>query len=132
VFVEERAKQNVLFGLDNVMTTPHLGAATEETQENVALQIAEQISDYLLTGAVSNALDMPSISAKKEPRPKPFMGLAEQLGSFAGQLTESGLRKMTVEYRGNVAGLNTRPLTALMPMGLLRPLLDSVIIITRR
>jgi len=126
VFVEEPARENVLFGLDNVVTTPHLGAATEEAQENVALQIAEQISDYLLTGAVSNALNMPSITAEEAPRLQPFMGLAEQLGSFAGQLTESGLKKLTIEYRGHVAGLNTRPLTALILMGLLRPLLDSV------
>ncbi|MCA8928569.1 MAG: phosphoglycerate dehydrogenase [Alphaproteobacteria bacterium] len=126
VFVQEPARENVLFGLDNVVTTPHLGASTEEAQENVALQVAEQISDYLLTGAVSNALNMPSISAEEAPRLKPFMGLAEQLGSFAGQLTESGLRKLTIEYRGHVAELNTRPLSALVLMGLLRPLLDSV------
>jgi D-3-phosphoglycerate dehydrogenase / 2-oxoglutarate reductase len=126
VFVNEPARENVLFGLDTVVTTPHLGAATEEAQENVALQIAEQISDYLLTGAVSNALNMPSITAEEAPRLKPFMGLAEQLGSFAGQLTESGLRKLTVEYRGYVAELNTRPLTALILMGLLKPLLNSV------
>ncbi len=126
VFVEEPARQNVLFGNDNVVTTPHLGAATEEAQENVALQIAEQISDYLLTGAVSNALNMPSISAEEAPRLKPFMGLAEQLGSFADQLTENALQKLTVEYRGNVASLNTRPLTALILMGLLKPLLNSV------
>jgi D-3-phosphoglycerate dehydrogenase / 2-oxoglutarate reductase len=126
VFVNEPAKENVLFGYDNVVTTPHLGAATEEAQENVALQIAEQISDYLLTGAVTNALNMPSISAEEAPRLKPFMGLAEQLGSFAGQLTENALQKLTVEYRGNVASLNTRPLTALILMGLLRPLLNSV------
>jgi len=126
VFVNEPAKENVLFGLDNVVTTPHLGASTEEAQENVALQVADQISDYLLTGAVSNALNMPSISAEEAPRLKPFMGLAEQLGSFAGQLTESGLRKLTIEYRGAVAESNTRPLTALTLMGLLKPLLDSV------
>ena len=126
VFVKEPAKENVLFGLDNVVTTPHLGASTEEAQENVAIQIAEQISDYLLTGAVSNALNMPSISAEEAPRLKPFMALVEQLGSFAGQLTESGLRKITVEYRGNVASQNTRPLTSLVLTGLLRPLLDSV------
>lgn len=126
VFVNEPAKENILFGLDNVVTTPHLGAATEEAQENVALQIAEQISDYLLTGAVSNALNMPSISAEEAPRLHPFMGLAEQLGSFAGQLTETSLRKLTVEYRGYVAELNTRPLTALILMGLLKPLLNSI------
>ena len=86
-----RLTENPLFGMDNVICTPHLGAATEEAQENVAIQVAEQMSDYLLTGAVTNALNMPSISAEEAPRLKPFVALAEQLGSFAGQLTESGI-----------------------------------------
>ena len=71
------------------MATPHLGASTSEAQENVAMQIAEQMADYLITGAVSNALNMPSISAEEAPRLRPFIALAEKLGSFAGQLTES-------------------------------------------
>jgi len=126
VFVEEPAKSNVLFGQPNFVATPHLGAATEEAQENVALQVAEQMSDYLLTGAVSNAINMPSISAEDAPRLKPYMALAARLGSFAGQLTETGLRKVTLTYRGQVAALNTRPLTAIALEGLLRPLVDSV------
>ncbi|MEQ9121939.1 MAG: NAD(P)-dependent oxidoreductase, partial [Alphaproteobacteria bacterium] len=126
VFVEEPAQSNVLFGQPNFVATPHLGAATEEAQENVALQVAEQMSDYLLTGAVSNAINMPSISAEDAPRLKPYMALAARLGSFAGQLTETGLRKVTLTYRGQVAALNTRPLTAIALEGLLRPLVDSV------
>ena len=126
VFVEEPAKSNVLFGAPNFIATPHLGAATEEAQENVALQVAEQMSDYLLSGAVSNAINMPSISAEDAPRLKPYMALASRLGSFAGQLTETGLKKVTLTYRGQVAALNTRPLTAIALEGLLRPLVDSV------
>ena len=91
VFAEEPATTNVLFGAPNVVCTPHLGAATTEAQENVAVQIAEQMADYLTTGAVRNALNMPSITAEEAPRLTPFVRLAEQLGSFAGQLTESGV-----------------------------------------
>ena len=95
-----RRKENILFGRDNVVATPHLGAATTEAQENVALQIAEQMADFLMTGAVANALNMPSLSAEEAKRLKPYMKLAEQLGSFAGQLTESGLKRDRDRVRG--------------------------------
>jgi D-3-phosphoglycerate dehydrogenase len=84
VFVEEPAKSNVLFGHPNFIATPHLGASTAEAQENVALQVAEQMADYLLTGAVSNALNSPSVSADEAPKLKPFIALAEKLGLLAG------------------------------------------------
>ncbi len=126
VFEEEPAKSNILFGMENVVCTPHLGASTNEAQENVALQVAEQISDYLLTGAVSNALNMASVSAEDAPRLRPYMKLAEELGSFAGQIVSSGLKAITVEYAGHVAEFNTRPLTAIALKGLLGPLMESV------
>ena len=90
VFAVEPAKDSPLFGLEEVVVTPHLGASTGEAQENVALQVAEQISDYLISGAVVNALNMPSVTAEEAPRLRPYMKLAEQLGSFAGQLTATG------------------------------------------
>jgi D-3-phosphoglycerate dehydrogenase len=126
VFVEEPAKENVLFGAPNMVCTPHLGASTEEAQENVALQVAEQISDYLTSGAVTNALNMPSISAEEAPRLTPFVRLAEQLGSFAGQLTETGIRKIRIEYEGTIAEMNTRALTAAALTGVLTPVLQTV------
>jgi D-3-phosphoglycerate dehydrogenase len=126
VFVEEPAEKSVLFGLPNVVCTPHLGAATTEAQENVALQVAEQMSDYLINGAVSNALNMPSITAEEAPRLKPFVQLAENLGLFAGQLTESMISGVTIEYAGDVAEMNTRALTAALMAGLLRPMLAEV------
>jgi D-3-phosphoglycerate dehydrogenase / 2-oxoglutarate reductase len=126
VFAEEPAKENVLFGTENVVATPHLGASTTEAQENVALQVAEQMADFLIDGAVTNALNMPSVSAEDAPKLRPYIQLAEQLGSFAGQITESGLKGATIEYEGHVSGLNTRPLTAMVVQGLLAPLLDSV------
>ncbi|MEO8557608.1 MAG: phosphoglycerate dehydrogenase [Rhodospirillales bacterium] len=126
VFPVEPAKENILFSNANVIATPHLGASTSEAQENVALQVAEQMADYLNTGAVINALNMPSISAEDAPKLMPYLKLAEQLGSFAGQLTETGLKSVTIEYEGQVSELNVKPLTATMLMGLLKPLLDSV------
>src|SRR6185369_16866718 len=126
VFEEEPAKTNGLFGMENVVCTPHLGASTNEAQENVALQIAEQISDYLLSGAVTNALNMPSISAEDAPRLKPYMKLAEQLGSFAGQITESAIRSVDISYEGTVSDLNVKPLTAIVIAALLKSQLEGV------
>lgn len=126
VFEEEPAKENVLFGMDNVIVTPHLGASTAEAQENVALQVAEQMADYLLTGAITNAINMPSISAEEAPKLAPFVRLAELLGSFAGQLTETGIEEVTIEYEGEVSEMNTRALTNAALCGLLKPVLTDV------
>src|ERR1700722_8145187 len=126
VYAEEPAKQHPLFGMENVVCTPHLGASTTEAQENVALQIAEQMSDFLLTGAVTNALNMASVSAEDAPKLRPYMKLGELLGALAGQIIQSGIKSVSIEYEGHVAALNTRPLTNVLLMGLLRPSLDSV------
>ena len=126
VFVTEPATENPLFGHPAVVCTPHLGAATSEAQENVALQVAEQMSDYLLRGAVSNAVNSPSITAEEAPRLRPFVALAEKLGSFAGQLTDSGVTAVRIEYEGLVAGMNTRALTSAAVTGLLKPLLADI------
>src|SRR6266481_8423400 len=126
VFVTEPATENVLFGHPNVVCTPHLGASTNEAQENVALQIAEQMSDYLLVGAVSNALNMASVTAEEAPRLKPFIGLIDKLGAFAGQIADDGLEAVEIEYEGEVAHLNTQPLTAIALASLMRPLMPDV------
>lgn len=126
VFETEPATDNILFGHPDVICTPHLGASTKEAQVNVAIQVAEQISDFLLRGAVSNALNMPSLSAEDAPKLKPYMALAEQIGSFAGQITEHAVRKIEIEYQGPLIELNTKPLTAMVLASLLRPLMESV------
>ncbi len=126
VFEEEPAHDNVLFKHENVICTPHLGASTGEAQENVAVQIAEQMSDYLTKGAITNAINFPSITAEEAPRLTPYVKLAEQLGSFAGQLTESIIKTVHIEYCGEVANLNIKPMTAAAMAGLLRPTLADV------
>ncbi len=126
VFETEPATENVLFNHPNVVCTPHLGASTGEAQVNVAIQVAEQMSDFLNNGAVSNAVNMPSITAEEAPKLKPYMKLAEQLGSFAGQIAESAITKVEVEYQGAAAELNTRPLTAIALASLLKAQVESV------
>ena len=126
VFTVEPAKENPLFGLENVVCTPHLGAATTEAQENVALQVAEQMSAYLLRGAITNAINFPSITAEEAPKLRPYVKLLEQLGSFAGQLTEKPIKGIRIEYSGDVGELNVKPLTAVAVAAVLRPLLADI------
>ena len=126
VFVEEPAKDNVLFGAENFIATPHLGASTNEAQENVALQVAEQMSDYLLTGTVTNALNSPSVTAEEAPRLKPFVALAEKLGTLAGQMLDFGIKAVDIAFEGEVSKLNTKPLSAAALAGVLRPMLAEI------
>jgi D-3-phosphoglycerate dehydrogenase / 2-oxoglutarate reductase len=126
VFVEEPATSNALFELPNFIATPHLGASTTEAQENVALQVAEQISAYLTHGEITNALNFPSITAEEAPRITPWVRLAEMLGSFAGQLTETSIHGIHIEYEGTPAALNTKPMTAAALFGVLKPTLYEI------
>ena len=130
VYSVEPAKENVLFGHDKVVCTPHLGASTVEAQVNVAVQVAEQISDYLLTGAVTNAINMASISAEDAPQLQPYMGLAEQMGNFAGQIARNAITAIEIEYEGHVADVNTKPLTAILLAGILSPMMEGVNIVS--
>jgi D-3-phosphoglycerate dehydrogenase len=126
VFVTEPANANPLFGAPNFVATPHLGASTVEAQENVALQVAEQMSDFLLTGAVTNALNSPSVTAEEAPRLKPFVALADKLGLLAGQMVDFGIKAIDIAYEGEVAKLNAKPLTAAALAGIMRPMLTEV------
>ncbi|HEY7764952.1 MAG TPA: phosphoglycerate dehydrogenase [Aestuariivirgaceae bacterium] len=126
VFSEEPAREHPLFGHQSVVCTPHVGASTTEAQEKVAVQIAEQMADYLASGAVTNALNMPSITADEAPRLKPYIALAEKLGSFAGQLTEAPIDSVIVEYAGSAGDLNLKALTSALLAGLLEPMLGTV------
>ncbi len=126
VFETEPAKDNVLFGLEEVVCTPHLGASTSEAQENVAIQVAEQLSDYLNKGTVTNALNIPSVSAEEAAKLKPYIKLGEQLGSFAGQISESGIQKVEIGYEGTAGNINTKPVASVLLKGLLEPIAEGV------
>lgn len=126
VFAEEPAKENALFGTENFICTPHLGASTSEAQVNVALQVAEQMSDYLVNGGVTNALNMPSLSAEEAPKLKPYMELAEKLGSLVGQLAHDNLTDISIEVEGAAAQLNIKPIAGAVLAGLMRRYTDTV------
>jgi D-3-phosphoglycerate dehydrogenase len=120
VFAEEPATENPLFNLPNVVCTPHLGAATTEAQENVALQVAEQMADYLLTGAVQNALNMPSVTAEEAKVMGPWLKLAQHLGSFVGQLTEEAIDEIRITYNGIAGTMNLEALNCGVIAGIMK------------
>ena len=122
VFGSEPAVDNALFGLENVVCTPHLGASTSEAQAKVAVQVAEQIADYLNEGAITNSINSPSISATEAPLLKPWVKVSDVLGGFIGQVIETGLKEINIEYVGSVGELNTRPLTCSIVASILNPI----------
>ena len=126
VFASEPAKESPLFGTPNFISTPHLGASTDEAQVNVAIQVAEQLSDYLVHGGVTNALNMPSLSAEEAPKLKPYMALAEKLGRLVGQIVGTGVRSIDVEVEGAAAELNIKPITGAVLAGLMGTYSDTV------
>ena len=126
VFVTEPAKESPLFGTPNFVSTPHLGASTDEAQVNVAIQVAEQMSDYLMSGGVTNALNVPSLSAEEAPRLKPYMALAEKLGSLVGQLTTGSIGRISIHSEGAAAELNQKPMVSAVLAGFLRTQTDTV------
>jgi D-3-phosphoglycerate dehydrogenase len=119
VFAVEPATESPLFNLPNVVVTPHLGAATTEAQENVALQVAEQMSDYLLTGAVQNALNMPSVTAEEAKVMGPWIKLAEHLGNFTGQMTDEPIKAINILFDGEASEMNLKALTAATVAGIM-------------
>ena len=126
VFQTEPAHESPLFGTPGFISTPHLGASTNEAQVNVAIQVAEQMADYLVNGGVTNALNMPSLSAEEAPKLKPYMTLAEELGSLIGQLARTPVREISVEVEGAAAHLNQTPITGAVLAGLMKVHSDTV------
>jgi D-3-phosphoglycerate dehydrogenase len=126
VFETEPARESPLFGSPNFISTPHLGASTNEAQVNVAIQIAEQMSDYLLLGGITNAVNMPSLSAEEAPRLRPYMALAEKLGRLVGQIVGTDVRSIDIEVEGAAAELNIKPITGAVLAGLMGTYSDTV------
>ncbi len=127
VFEKEPPENNPLLTLDNVVCTPHLGASTEEAQENVAVAVAEQIADYLVFGVIRNAVNFPSIPNEQVPRLQPYINLAEKIGGFSAQIFEGGVTEITVEFRGTAAEINTAPVTIAAIKGFLTPILIETV-----
>ncbi|XDZ66251.1 phosphoglycerate dehydrogenase [Alphaproteobacteria bacterium LSUCC0684] len=129
VFAVEPARENILFDAPNLIATPHLGASTAEAQEKVAVQIADQIADYLLEGAVLNALNLPNVTAEEAPILMPYMDLGRKLGSFLGQVTRSGITEVAVEFDGQASALNIEPVMASTLAGLMEPIMAAANIV---
>ena len=126
VFAEEPAKNNPLFGTEQVICTPHLGASTAEAQENVAVQVAEQISDYLINGTVTNALNLASVTKEESAKLKPYIRLASKLGVLAGSLAEQSIQEIAIDFEGQAAGLNIKPLVSVALQNILKQFIAGV------
>ncbi|KPJ69861.1 hypothetical protein AMJ44_02005 [candidate division WOR-1 bacterium DG_54_3] len=116
-----------LIGLENVVVTPHLGASTIEAQVNVAIDVVEQIIEVLKGGAARSAVNIPSMKPELIMPVKPFMSIAEKLGSLASQIITGAVSKVTVEYSGEVAEHEVSPLTTTVLKGLLTPMMDVMV-----
>ncbi|MBI5057152.1 MAG: phosphoglycerate dehydrogenase [Nitrospirae bacterium] len=127
VFEKEPPGESPLLELDNFICTPHLGASTEDAQENVAIAVSHQIVDYLLYGTIRNAVNFPSVSADMRPLMQPYIDLAEKMGSFLSQIFDGGIESITIEYRGEVAGLSLEPVTVAALKGVLTPILEETV-----
>ncbi len=125
VFEEEPTKNMELVSLENVICTPHLGAATDEAQVNVAIAVAEQIAAYLTKGEIQNAVNVPSVSAELLSVMQPYIDLAEKLGKFQAQLVSEAIKEVHIEYSGEILNYNVAPLTISLMKGLLTPILDN-------
>jgi D-3-phosphoglycerate dehydrogenase / 2-oxoglutarate reductase len=127
VFATEPPGTCPLLEMENFICTPHLGASTAEAQVNVAVAVAEQIVDYLLHGVIKNAVNVPSVSANLLERVKPYLVLAERLGAFQTQIIDGGMTEVSIEYQGEMAGFDTKPMTVSVLKGLLTPILKDVV-----
>jgi D-3-phosphoglycerate dehydrogenase len=127
VFEKEPPENNPLLTLDNLISTPHLGAATKEAQENVAIAIAEQIADYLVRGTIRNAVNFPSIPADQVAKLQPYINLAEKLGLFAAQIFEGGVTEITIEYRGEASEIDSAAVKIAAIKGFLTPILEETV-----
>jgi len=127
VFEKEPPGDNPLLNVDTLVCTPHLGASTEEAQENVAIAVAEQVADYLVNGVIRNAVNFPSVPSEQISRLKPYLTLAETLGAFATQVFEGAVTEITIEYRGEASELNTAPVTIALLKGFLTPILEETV-----
>ncbi len=127
VFTSEPPHGNPLLELEQVVVTPHLGASTEEAQENVAVAVADQVADFLLKGTIRNAVNAPNLDGSVLATLRPYLGLAEKLGCVLTQITKGGIQKVSIEYVGEAAALTTQPLTVSILKGMLTPIMGDMV-----
>ncbi len=127
VFEKEPAIGNPLLELEEVISTPHLGASTAEAQENVAIAIAQQVVDYLILGEARNAVNLPMVSPDILPFMRPYLKLGEKLGSFLGQISNYAIEEVVIEYHGEVVEYGIKPITTSVLKGLLTPFVGETV-----
>jgi len=127
VFEQEPITSSPLFELSNFISTPHLGASSEEAQENVAVEIAQQVVDYLQKGIIRNAVNAPSMDPELYKVLQPYLTLSEKLGRLASQLAEGRMQEVRIDYRGEIAGYDPAPLTAAVVKGALDPFMEDAV-----
>lgn len=127
VFVTEPPGDNPLVGLEQVIATPHLGASTDEAQENVAIAVADQIVEFLVRGTIRNAVNAPNIDGAVLAHLRPYLKLSEKLGCLLAQITRGAIQQISIEYVGDVTGVDTQPLTLSILKGILKPILGDMV-----
>ncbi|MCX7918656.1 MAG: phosphoglycerate dehydrogenase [bacterium] len=127
VYEEEPPFNSPLLELENCITTPHLGASTEEAQVNVAIEIAQQVIDALKGRTVRNAINVPAIEPEVLALVQPYLTLGEKLGSLQAQLTEGRIQELRVHFGGEVCKCNVSPITTAVLKGMLDPILNETV-----
>jgi D-3-phosphoglycerate dehydrogenase len=125
VYEKEPPFESPLLNLPNCLTLPHLGASTQEAQQNVALQIAHQVGRGLKKGEIRNALNMPSVEPELLKHLKPYLKLGEKIGRLQAQLIKGHLQEIHLEYSGEISAYNISPLTTAVEKGILETILTT-------
>ncbi|HNY85834.1 MAG TPA: phosphoglycerate dehydrogenase [Candidatus Hydrogenedentes bacterium] len=126
VYTSEPFENNPFLGLDNIVMTPHLAASTDEAQVTVAVDVAKQMADYLKTGAIVNAVNVPSLDSETRAALQPLLFLAERMGLFQSQFVQGRPLSLEIEYIGDCGAADTYPVTAAVMAGFLTPMVETV------